>query len=130
LPAISFWCAMISSSEPYWFSHFAAVFGPTFGTPGMLSELSEVADDLLRIDVELGLDAVAVERGAGHRVDQRDSRPDQLRHVLVAGRNQDIHAGLGCAPGQRADHVVGFDALDAQHWQAERLDGLDQGLHL
>ena len=90
----------------------------------------EVANHLLRVHVELGLDAVAVERGAGHRVDQRDSRPDQLRHVLVAGRDQDPHAGLGCAPGQRADHVVGFDALDAQHRQAERLDGLDQGLHL
>ena len=26
--------------SPYWFSHFAAVFCPTFGTPGMLSEAS------------------------------------------------------------------------------------------
>ncbi len=31
-----------ASSEPNSFSHFAAVFGPHFGTPGMLSELSPI----------------------------------------------------------------------------------------
>ena len=33
-------CATMPSALPYSLSHFAAVFGPTFGTPGMLSELS------------------------------------------------------------------------------------------
>ena len=40
LPSISSWCASRLSSVVYWFSHFAAVFGPTLGTPGMLSEAS------------------------------------------------------------------------------------------
>jgi hypothetical protein len=31
--------AMTPSSVPYWCSHFAAVFGPHFSTPGMLSTL-------------------------------------------------------------------------------------------
>ena len=47
---------------------------------------------------------------------------DQLRHVLVAGRD---HARAGPSRAarsrQRADHVVGLDARDAQQRQAERL---------
>ena len=36
------WSAFVISVsiEPYWFSHFAAVFGPTLSMPGMPSELS------------------------------------------------------------------------------------------
>src|SRR5205823_3194015 len=41
-PPISLACARTFSSVPYCASHFAAVFGPTFGTPGMLSMLSPV----------------------------------------------------------------------------------------
>jgi hypothetical protein len=40
LPEMSAACATMPSALPYSASHFAAVFGPTFGTPGMLSELS------------------------------------------------------------------------------------------
>jgi len=50
-------CASRLSSVPNSLSHLAAVFGPTFGTPGILSELSptsrEVVDDLFREYLEL-----------------------------------------------------------------------------
>jgi hypothetical protein len=39
---------------------------------------------------------------------------DQLRQVLVAGRDHGVHAGLGRLHGQGADHVVGLDAFDHQ----------------
>ena len=42
-PGISPACAMMLSSDPYCASHFAAVFGPTFGTPGTLSTVSPVS---------------------------------------------------------------------------------------
>ncbi len=42
-PGISFACATTLSSVSYWASHFAAVFGPTFATPGTLSTLSPVS---------------------------------------------------------------------------------------
>ena len=42
-PPISLACAMTVSRFPYCASHFAAVFGPTFGTPGTLSTLSPVS---------------------------------------------------------------------------------------
>ena len=43
LPSISSWCASRLSTVVYWLSHFAAVFGPTLGTPGMLSEASPIS---------------------------------------------------------------------------------------
>jgi hypothetical protein len=42
-PPISPACAMTLSSVPYSASHFAAVFGPTLGTPGTLSTASPVS---------------------------------------------------------------------------------------
>ena len=46
----------------------------------------------------------------------------QLRHVLVAGRDQHLLAGVRGAARQRADHVVRLDARHAQQRQALRLD--------
>ncbi len=86
----------------------------------------EVIDDLLRIDIELDLDAGAIERRAGHGVHQRDAVVHQLGHVLVARRDHDAQPFARGALGERADHVVGLDALDSQQRQAERLDRLDQ----
>ena len=42
-PAISPACATTSSSVPYCDSHFTAVFGPTFSTPGTLSTESPIS---------------------------------------------------------------------------------------
>ena len=42
-PPISSACATTLSSEPYCASHFAAVLGPTFATPGTLSTASPVS---------------------------------------------------------------------------------------
>ena len=52
----------------------------------------EVIDDLLGHHVELRLDARAVELRVEHRVDERDAVVDELRHVLVAGRDDDLEA--------------------------------------
>ena len=41
-PVISSACATILSKVPYWLSHLTAVFGPTFSTPGTLSEVSPI----------------------------------------------------------------------------------------
>jgi hypothetical protein len=95
-----------------------------------VADQREVVDDLLGPDVELRLHAVAVVDAAAHRVDQRDAAVDQLRHVLVAGGDQHRAARGGGAPRQRADHVVGLDAGQAQQRQPERLDRLEQRLHL
>ena len=43
LPFTASALAITASSEPYWLSHLAAVFGPTFGTPGMLSTESPIS---------------------------------------------------------------------------------------
>ncbi len=85
-----------------------------------VTDQRQVVDDLLGLDVELRLDAVAVEQRVRHRVDERDALVDELRHVLVAGRDQHLLAGRGRARGQRADDVVGLDARDAQQRQAQR----------
>ena len=43
LPLISSACCRMASSEPYSFSHLAAVLGPTLSTPGTLSTASPVS---------------------------------------------------------------------------------------
>ena len=57
-------------------------------------------------------------------------RVDQLRHVLVAGRDQHLQARVHGALRQRADDVVGLDARNPQQRQAQRLHGVDQRLDL
>ncbi|MNE38774.1 hypothetical protein D3C80_1326850 [compost metagenome] len=49
-------------------------------------------------------------------------RADQLGHVLVAGGDHHV-AALGCAlASEGADHVIGFDVVDAQQRKAQRPD--------
>ncbi len=75
-----------------------------------VADQREVVDDLLGQHVELRLDARAVELRVEHRVDERDAVVHELRHVLVAGRDDDLEALARRALGERADHVVGLDA--------------------
>ena len=95
-----------------------------------IADQREVVDDLLGIDVELGLDPVTIEPRVGHGVDERYAAVDQLRHVLVAGRDHDFDPDRSRALCQRADHVVGLDAGDTQQRQPERLDRGDQRVDL
>ena len=50
-------------------------------------------------------------------------RADQLGQVLVAGGNQRVDADDCSLRRQRTDHVVGLDAVDAQHRPAGGGDG-------
>ena len=47
---------------------------------------------------------------------------NQLRHVLIAGRNHHRATIRSAFAGQRAYYVVGFDALDTQQRQTQCLD--------
>ena len=78
----------------------------------------EVIDDLLGRDAEFLFHPLNVHHAAGHGVDQGDVGIDQLRHVLVAGR--DHHRAVCCsaAAGQCANHIIGFNAFDAQQRKA------------
>ena len=90
----------------------------------------EVVDDLFGVDVELELDAGPVEGRVRHGVDERDVLVDQLRHVLVAGRDQHLQARVHGTLCERADDVVCLDTCNSQQRQAERLHGVDQRLDL
>ncbi len=93
----------------------------------LVAHQSQVIDDVLRTDAEFLFHARHIQHAAGHGVDQGDVAVDQLRHVLVAGG--DHHWTIGCraAACQRADHVIGFDAFDAQKRVAHTFDaGMQQ----
>ena len=90
-----------------------------------IADQGQVIDDLVRRHTKLGLDAGCVKQFVAHRVVPADMRIDQLRQVLVAGRNQGLDAGCRGIGGQGADHVVGLDAIDHQQRPA---GGLDRGV--
>ena len=85
---------------------------------------------LLRRHAELRLHAWRIERLVRHRVDERDALVDELREILVAGRDHAAPALAACLGCERRDHVVGFHAVDRQHRPAERGDQLLQRLDL
>ena len=84
-----------------------------------VADQRQVVDDARRRHAELGLHAGHIQRLAAHRVDKRGLVVDQLRHVLVAGRDHRAYAMAARVLGQRADHVIGLDALDHHHRPAE-----------
>ena len=90
----------------------------------------EVVDDLLGPDVELFLDRVAIEHAVVHRVDERHVIVDELREILVARRHEYALFFLRSLTAQRADHVIGLDALDLQQRQTHRPNGLEYRLDL
>ncbi len=90
----------------------------------------QVVDDLLRVNVELRLDSVAVEQRIAHRVDARDRSVDELGHVLVAGRDHHAQSSPCSTTGQCADHIVGFHAFHAQDGKSLGANDRKQGLDL
>ena len=65
-----------------------------------------------------------------HRVDQRYAVVYQLRHILVAGGDERIHALFAGARRQGADDVVGLDPRDTKQGESHRLDGFQQRFDL
>ncbi len=96
----------------------------------LVAHQRQVVDDQLGADTELLDHAGRVHHQPGHGVDQGDVRADQLRHVLVAGGNHHVAFFAGGLARQRADHVVGFDAFDAQQREAQRANAGVQRLDL
>ena len=79
-----------------------------------VADKRQPVDDLFGIDVELLLDTIAVEDGAGHGIHQRDPVTDELRHVLVDCGYQYFHAGIGGLASERPDDIVRLDTFDTQ----------------
>jgi hypothetical protein len=75
-----------ASSVPYCDSHFAAVLGPTFGTPGMLSTESPVSVNRSSTwsgrTPNLAEHARLVERLVAHRVDELHAGPTSCARSL------------------------------------------------
>ena len=95
-----------------------------------VADQRQVVDDALRRNAELGDDAGRVEPFVAHRVDQRDVLADELRQVLVAGRDDDLVAGGRRGLAQGADRIVRLDPGHRQHRPAEQLHGLVDRLDL
>ena len=57
-------------------------------------------------------------------------RVHQLRHVLVAGRDQRVDALFGRLLRQGPDHVIGLDAVDDQQRQAHGADDVERRFDL
>ncbi len=109
---------------------FFADAGHSGDVVDLVAHQRQVVDDQLRPDAEFVVYALNIHHRIGHGVDQRDVLIDQLGHVLVAGRDHDLPAGVGALPGQGADHVVSLHAVHAQQRQAERAHRRVQGLDL
>ncbi len=90
----------------------------------------QVIDDARRRHTELGLHPGLVEHFLAHGIDPAHPGPHQLGEVLVAGRDHHLPARFGRLPRERADHVVGFNAIDHQQRPALGLDRLVQRLDL
>jgi len=88
-------------------------------------------DDLVSAHAELVHHrSIRIHAAAGHGVDQFDARAHQLREVLVAGGNGHLQVLRHALQGQRADHIVGFHAGDAQDADAQRFDDAAHRLDL
>ncbi len=95
-----------------------------------VADQREIVDDALGRHAELGDHAFAVEQFVAHGIDQRDPLRHQLGEILVAGRDHHLHAARLGGMRERADHVVGLDALDHQQRPAERAHRLVDRLDL
>jgi hypothetical protein len=69
---------------------------------------------VLRTDTEFLMYASHVQHCAGHGVDQGNVAVDQLCHVFITRGDDHRASSGGTAAGQGTDHIIGFDAFDAQ----------------
>ena len=95
-----------------------------------IADQREIIDDTLRLDAEFFLDARDIERLVRHRVDERYLGIDELRHILVAGRNHGAHAAQRRLARKRPDHIVGLDPVHDQKRPADRTDDFVQRFYL
>src|ERR1700677_2330759 len=85
-----------------------------------ISAQSHHVDDLLRRYPEYFHHFVAIEDEiVFDRVEHFDATSDQLQHVFVIRNYKDIMILLGGLTGQRADYIVGFEALGLQNGDAK-----------
>ena len=116
-----------SVTEPNWFSKSAAVFGPTPGTPGMLSTLSPIklnqsticagSTPVLARTCSFGPNRFAF---VG-RIQQPDPRRHQLHKILVGTGNDHRHARVRRAPRQAGDVIIRLHAVAAKRRHSRRL---------
>ena len=95
-----------------------ADFVDTGDVVAAVTDQRQIVDDLLGPDIKLGFDAGTVHARVAHGVDQLDVFTHQLRHIFIAGRDDDVFTGRGGARGQRADDIIGLDTDDAQQRQS------------
>ncbi|MNI57354.1 hypothetical protein D3C73_1124090 [compost metagenome] len=107
-----------------------ALLHPGHVVHGVAHQRQQV-DDLVGTHAELVHHRrVRIHAAAGHGVDQFDARPDQLREILVAGRDGDLQVLCHALQGQGADHIVGLHAVDAQDADAQRFNDAAHRLDL
>ncbi len=95
-----------------------------------VADQRQVIDNALGRHPEFGDHAGDVERFIAHGIDQRYMIVDQLRKILVAGRHDRFHSMFDRLHHERADHIVGLDAVDHQDRPAKRTHGLMYRLDL
>ncbi|CRI63432.1 hypothetical protein THIOKS11320081 [Thiocapsa sp. KS1] len=103
-----------------------AALGHTGDVVDAVAHQGQIVDDALGRDAELLFDTRRIQDRIRHGVHQRDMLADELRHVLVPGRDQCGDTLCGGAGGERADHVVGLHVRDDQERQPHRPDHLLQ----
>ena len=90
----------------------------------------QIVDDAFRRHAVLGHHAVAIQRRLRHRVHQRDVLRHQLRHIFVAGGDDDAPRGTRSLGRERADHVVRFHIRHPQQRHAHGRYDVEDGLDL
>ena len=75
-------------------------------------------------------DTVVIHGCVVHGVDQRDVVVNQLRHVLIAGRDHHLSPTARGLDGQRADDVVCLDTPNTNQRQAHGANGVVDRLDL
>ena len=99
------------------------------GAPGMLSTLSPLSASRSatcsgrHAHVLLGFFGV-VPQVVFHGIHHAHVVVHQLQHVFVAGNDGHVNSLLRGAAGQRADHVVGFEAVVLEHRNAHGFERL------
>ena len=103
-----------------------AALGHTGDVVDAVAHQGQIVDDALGRHAELILYTCRIQHRIRHGVYQRDMLADELRHVLVPGRDQRRDTLRRGAGRERADDVVGLHVRDHQQRQTHRADHLLQ----